>query len=44
MEERELPEDHIYFEGPCTCEHEREEHGYGGCDVDDCSCEAAWAE
>lgn len=33
-----------YFEGPCTCDHEQEEHTWGSCDVDDCSCEAGWTE
>ncbi len=39
-----LPEDHIYFIGPCTCDHEQEEHSWGSCDVDDCECEAGWEE
>jgi hypothetical protein len=37
-----FPEDHAYFEGPCTCTHEPEEHGYIGCEVDGCECNAHW--
>lgn len=32
------------FVGPCACEHEKEDHGWGSCDVDDCPCEAGWEE
>ena len=32
------------FEGPCTCDHEREQHGWGHCKVEDCDCEAGWWE
>lgn len=34
-----LPEDLVYFEGPCTCDHAREQHDWGGCDVDGYECE-----
>lgn len=34
----------IYFEGPCTCEHEPDEHGWGGCEQYGCQCEAGWYE
>jgi hypothetical protein len=37
-------EDHVYFNGLCSCEHEREEHGWGSCDVTDCPCEGGWEE
>jgi len=30
------------FEGPCTCEHDADEHGWGSC-KDDCDCEAGWS-
>lgn len=38
-----------YFVGPCTCEHEPEEHGWGLCgqklpDGSFCPCEAGWEE
>lgn len=33
-----------YFEGPCTCEHAREAHGWGLCGQDECECEAGWTE
>ena len=33
-----------YFEGPCTCEHDEDEHGWGSCDVEGCECEAGWTE
>lgn len=33
-----------YFEGPCTCEHEEEEHGWDGCRIEGCPCEAHWTE
>jgi hypothetical protein len=39
-----LPEDHLTFAGPCTCDHERDEHGWGCCDVEDCPCDAGWEE
>jgi hypothetical protein len=32
------------FAGSCTCDHEREEHGWGSCNVEDCECEAGWEE
>jgi hypothetical protein len=38
------PEEMVSFEGPCTCEHSEEDHGWGSCDVDGCPCEAGWAE
>lgn len=39
-----IPGDYVHFEGPCTCEHEQEEHGWGGCNIDGCNCEAGWEE
>lgn len=33
-----------HFAGPCTCDHDEEQHGWGSCDVDGCSCEAGWEE
>jgi hypothetical protein len=39
-----LPEDHAHFAGPCTCVHEDDDHGWGGCGVDGCDCEAGWEE
>lgn len=39
-----LPEDHVGFVGPCTCAHTEEEHGWGSCDVEGCTCEAGWEE
>lgn len=33
-----------YLEGPCTCLHPLEDHGWGGCGVDGCPCEAGWTE
>lgn len=48
MEETEdvddIPEDHVGFAGPCTCDHEQEEHGWGSCNVEGCPCEAGWEE
>jgi hypothetical protein len=37
------------FDGPCTCEHETEEHSWGNCGVImpgdiECPCEAGWTE
>jgi hypothetical protein len=53
-EDEEYPEYSTYFEGPCTCLHEEEEHGWGACGVEahgwgpdwveDCPCEAGWVE
>ena len=37
-------EGQIYFVGPCTCEHEADQHGWGSCGVEDCDCEAGWEE
>jgi hypothetical protein len=38
----------VSFEGPCTCEHEPEEHSWGSCGVEvggvECPCEAGWVE
>ena len=36
--------DVVAFVGPCTCDHEEEQRGWGHCDVDDCLCEAGWEE
>lgn len=44
MEPTDLPEDHVQFVGNCVCDHTQEEHGWGGCGVDDCVCEAGWEE
>lgn len=33
-----------YFEGPCTCDHEEDEHGWGGCNIEGCDCSASWTE
>lgn len=43
-EDEPIPEDHVSFVGPCTCLHEREQHGWGMCDVEGCDCEAGWEE
>jgi len=32
------------FVGPCTCEHEEEDHGWGSCGVEGCECQAGWEE
>jgi len=34
----------VYFVGPCTCDHELEQHGWGECNVATCECEAGWEE
>jgi hypothetical protein len=34
----------IYFVGPCTCDHDLDQHGWGKCDVKNCQCEAGWEE
>jgi hypothetical protein len=39
-----IPENHVYFEGPCTCDHEESEHDWGSCGVEGCDCEAGWTE
>jgi hypothetical protein len=36
--------DYVTFEGPCTCEHKPEKHGWEKCDIPDCNCEAHWEE
>ena len=37
-------EESASFVGPCTCKHEKEEHGWGHCYVEGCDCEAGWEE
>jgi hypothetical protein len=37
------------FDGPCTCDHEIDEHGWGNCgvileDETECTCEGGWTE
>jgi hypothetical protein len=32
------------FSGSCTCDHDRDEHGWGHCDVEGCDCEAGWED
>jgi hypothetical protein len=44
MSDEDRPEETASFVGPCTCDHEPDEHGWGSCDVDDCDCEAGWEE
>lgn len=39
-----IPEDFTHFEGPCTCPHDEEAHGWGSCDIEGCDCEAGWCE
>ena len=36
--------EYTYFEGPCTCLHDEEEHGWSACLADDCQCTAGWVE
>lgn len=36
--------DRVYFEGDCTCEHDRNDHGWGQCNEEGCECEAGWVE
>jgi len=43
-EDEEFPDYEPYFTGTCTCDHTPNEHGWGGCNVDDCKCEAGWEE
>lgn len=28
----------------CTCDHEEDEHGWGHCEVEGCTCEGGWEE
>lgn len=39
-----LPEYEASFRGPCTCDHEPEDHSWGQCGVEGCACEAGWEE
>lgn len=34
----------VNFIGPCTCEHDPDEHGWCKCNVKDCKCEAHYEE
>jgi integrase len=42
-DEDEHYEERTYFVG-CTCDHERERHGWGECLVEGCPCEGGWEE
>ena len=42
-EEDDWEEQEAYLVG-CTCVHESDEHGWGGCEVEGCDCEGAWEE
>jgi len=33
-----------YFTDECTCEHDPDQHGWQGCDVEGCDCDAHWEE
>ena len=28
----------------CTCDHDKDQHGWGSCDVEGCDCEGGWTE
>lgn len=43
-DEADVWEERPTFQGECTCEHDRDEHTWGACDVDGCPCEAGWEE
>ena len=43
MDEEYEDEEQTYFVD-CTCDHEPEEHGWIGCNVEDCDCEAHFEE
>jgi hypothetical protein len=47
-EDEEYPEYQASFVGPCTCDHEQEDHTWGSCSVEEngveCPCEAGWQE
>lgn len=32
-----------YF-GDCTCGHDPDQHGWGECNIDGCTCEGGWEE
>jgi hypothetical protein len=38
------PEEYVTFIGPCTCEHEPDNHTWGECGIVGCPCEAGWEE
>ena len=44
FDEEYVEDGEAYFIGPCTCDHDEGEHGWGACDVDGCECEAGWEE
>ena len=45
MSDEEDWEPYTYFDkSSCTCEHEPEEHSWGGCKVEGCKCEGCWTE
>jgi hypothetical protein len=41
--EQDIPEENVHFCG-CTCDHDREQHGWGECNVEGCPCEGGWEE
>ena len=34
----------VFNSADCTCRHFDDEHTGGGCDADECECDAAWVE
>ncbi len=43
MDDDVLPEDRAYFNsGDCNCDHDAEQHSWGGCVEDGCKCPANW--
>jgi uncharacterized protein involved in tellurium resistance len=40
----EVQRERRYFEGDCTCDHFKDEHGWGSCDQPGCDCAAGWSD
>jgi hypothetical protein len=41
-------DDHVEYQpefvGPCTCDHDTDDHGWSECNIEGCKCEAFWSE
>ncbi len=42
-DEDEWGEEYVSF-ADCSCDHDKEDHGWGSCDVESCPCEGGWEE
>ncbi len=43
MYEEEYEDEQIGFFG-CSCDHDPDDHGWQGCNIEGCDCEGCWEE